>query len=66
MLKKLYLHVGMRRQGAIKSEQFQVSGQSLRVMLMKITEQLSSSAASGTPGEITEHPSASSQSPKLL
>lgn len=40
--------------------------QSLRVMLMKIAEQLNSSAASGTPGEIIEHPPASFQSPKLL
>lgn len=40
--------------------------QNLRVMLMKIAEQLNPSAVSGTPGEIIEHPPASSQSPKLL
>lgn len=61
----------MGRQDAINSEQFQVSGQSTsKVMessqLMKGTEKLGSSAASGTPGGITEHPPSFSQSPKPL
>lgn len=73
MSKKLYLHVGMGRQGTITQNNSRCLSkarakhkQSLRTMLKKIAEQLNSSAVSGTPGEITEHPPASSQSPNLL